>query len=127
MAARYSRLPLKNFNLPDEVDRDAKPTHGKSRDDHVDSAISSNNGSPTKRFCSGTLATDTWFWEVSALIFSAACLVAIGAILQAYKGQDVRHFYKGLTLSTIISILATTSKSALLFVMSAAIGQLKRR
>lgn len=125
MAARYSKLPLKKIELPNEASQRTDNRHRTSLNDPKDSTAISSNKDLTRRSCSGALAAYTWFWEIAALIFSAACLVAIGGILRAYQGHDVPHLYKGLTLNTIISILATTSKSALLFAVSAAIGQLK--
>lgn len=45
--------------------------------------------------------------------------------LTAFNGKPVPTLSHGLTLNTIISVLATSSKAALMFVISSALGQLK--
>ncbi|PLB49033.1 hypothetical protein P170DRAFT_357764 [Aspergillus steynii IBT 23096] len=68
---------------------------------------------------------DTWIWEITAMIFSTLCFVAIVAVLGAYDQKASPSFPKGLTLNTIVSILATGSKSSLLCMVGTSIGQLK--
>jgi hypothetical protein len=59
------------------------------------------------------------------MIFSIGCLVAIVLVVGAYDGKRIPQFVSGLTLNTIISVLSTASRSSLIFVASAIIGQLK--
>lgn len=71
------------------------------------------------------LILDTWFWEIVSITFSAACFIAICSVLLGYDQKAMPNFPTGLTLNTIVSILATASKSALLCMVGTSIGQLK--
>lgn len=73
----------------------------------------------------GTLRLDTWFWELFAVSFSVLCLTAILCILLVYDGKASPSLPRELTLNTIVSVLATASKSSLAFAAGTAIGQLK--
>ncbi|KAJ5153921.1 uncharacterized protein N7500_009360 [Penicillium coprophilum] len=64
---------------------------------------------------------DTWLYELCALVFSLACFIAIIAVLWAYDQKSTPTMWQGLTLNTIVSILATASKSSLIFVVGDAI------
>jgi len=68
---------------------------------------------------------DTWLPEVLGIIISASCLIALAAVLFAFDGQSSPQLRWGLTLNAVISILATASRTALLAVVAATIGQLK--
>ncbi|KAK5690875.1 hypothetical protein LTR97_012038 [Elasticomyces elasticus] len=68
---------------------------------------------------------DTWAPELIAITFSTACLVAIAAVLFVYKDKTTPHLPYDITLNAVISILATASRSLLIFTVAAAIGQLK--
>jgi hypothetical protein len=68
---------------------------------------------------------DTWTCEIVATTFSIGCLVAITAVVGAYDGERIPQLVSGLTLNTIISVLSTAARSSLVFVVSAAVGQLK--
>jgi hypothetical protein len=72
------------------------------------------------------LLLDTWTCEIVATTFSIGCLVAITAVVGAYDGKRIPQLASGLTLNTIISVLSTVARSSLVFVVSAAVGQLKR-
>ncbi|KAK5951158.1 hypothetical protein OHC33_007911 [Knufia fluminis] len=69
--------------------------------------------------------TDSWCPELSALVLSSTCTIAIYAVLGAFDGKPNPSFKYGLTLNALISILATTSKVALIFAVSNALSQLK--
>lgn len=71
------------------------------------------------------LTQDTWFNEVFLMVFSFFAFLAIIVVLAVYDHRPVPDFKYGLKLNTIISILAIASKSSLIFVVSASIGQLK--
>ncbi|KAK5754172.1 hypothetical protein LTS12_015698 [Elasticomyces elasticus] len=68
---------------------------------------------------------DTWAPEIIAITFSTACLIAIAAVLFVYKDKTTPHLPYDITLNAVISILATASRSLLIFTVAAAIGQLK--
>lgn len=71
------------------------------------------------------LVLDTWFSETLAICFSLVCFIAIVAVLSSYDGKQPPKLTYGLTLNTIVSILATACKSSLLFLVAESIGQLK--
>ncbi|KAJ6021486.1 hypothetical protein N7540_006990 [Penicillium herquei] len=68
---------------------------------------------------------DSWSSEAIAICFSVACFIAIFCVLQIYNGQPKPLLPKGITLNTIVSILATASKSSLMFVAGECIAQLR--
>lgn len=80
-----------------------------------------------QRVCVRTrlLYYNTWLSEIVAMMFSIACIVALGIILLVYEGQATPHMRFGLTLNAIVSILATGARATLIFVVASAIGQLK--
>ena len=71
------------------------------------------------------LLFDTWLHELVAICISICCLVAIGGVLKAYDQRTSPQLKYGLTLNAIISILATASKSGLVFAVASSISQLK--
>ena len=68
---------------------------------------------------------NSWFFEASAMIFSAVCLLTVAVMLCVYDGKAQPKMPYGITLNAIVSILATSSKSGLLCAVAGAIGQLK--
>ncbi|PWY69787.1 hypothetical protein BO70DRAFT_382492 [Aspergillus heteromorphus CBS 117.55] len=72
-----------------------------------------------------SLILDTWFWEIISLGFSITLFIVIVVFLKVYDQHEMPTFPLGLTLNTIVSILATGSKSSLLCMISTSIGQLK--
>ena len=68
---------------------------------------------------------DTWFYEIFAIGFSLACFISIIGVLAAFNQEPAPSLSYGLTLNAIISILATASKSSLIFAVGECIGQLK--
>ncbi|KAK5739083.1 hypothetical protein LTR17_005603 [Elasticomyces elasticus] len=68
---------------------------------------------------------DSWAPEIIAITFSTACIVAIAAVLKFYEGKSTPRLPYGITLNAVISILATASRSLLIFTVAAAIGQSK--
>ncbi|KAJ5087256.1 hypothetical protein N7456_010872 [Penicillium angulare] len=71
------------------------------------------------------MTLDSWSPETLAICFSIACFVAIFYTLHVYNNKPQPEFPHGITLNTIISILATGSKSSLLFLVGECIGQLR--
>lgn len=72
-----------------------------------------------------SLTSDTWFYEIIAINFSILCFVATICVLWVYDQKPVPLFSYGVTLNTMISILATGCKTSLVFLLGGSIGQLK--
>lgn len=68
---------------------------------------------------------DTWTCEVVALIFSIGCIIVITIIASFYNGKPASQLPTSVTLNTMVAVLSTSARSALMFVASAAVGQLK--
>ncbi|KAG9526862.1 hypothetical protein KCV07_g174, partial [Aureobasidium melanogenum] len=79
---------------------------------------------PAQRFTATTLNT-LWILEIAGVIVSIACLTAIVVILAIHDGQPFSSWKFYLSLNTVISILATTSKTTVLVAVTAAISQAK--
>jgi hypothetical protein len=71
------------------------------------------------------ITLDTWAPEILSLFISAASIGAIAALLGWYKGKRSPELPYGITLNAIVSILATISRSMLIFAVSMCIGELK--
>jgi hypothetical protein len=71
------------------------------------------------------ITLDTWAPEAVALFISAASIIAITVILAHYEDEKSPEMSYGITLNAIVSILATASRSLLIFAVSMCIGQLK--
>jgi hypothetical protein len=71
------------------------------------------------------LVFDSWVCEAIVMALSIGCLAAIALVVNAFDGQAIPQFTAGLTLNTIVSVLSTTARSGMIFVVSASIGQLK--
>ncbi|KAL8327964.1 hypothetical protein RB597_004006 [Gaeumannomyces tritici] len=73
------------------------------------------------------LRRDGWFYEVAALIFSAACVGAMVGVLAAIKDRPVREWtaVTVITPNAVVSLLSTLCKAALLAAVASCIGQLK--
>ncbi|KAI0521810.1 hypothetical protein F5B22DRAFT_594165 [Xylaria bambusicola] len=66
-----------------------------------------------------------WVTEITASLFSAACLVTISILLVIYHGRPVTSFPDGITLNTVVAVLTAAYKTALLYTVSSAIEQTK--
>jgi hypothetical protein len=71
------------------------------------------------------ICLDTWIAETVACIFSIACITAIASILYVYDDRPIPRFPSGVTLNTIVSILSTSARSAIISTVSTCVGQLK--
>ncbi|KAL1590270.1 hypothetical protein WHR41_01383 [Cladosporium halotolerans] len=71
------------------------------------------------------IVLDTWICEIIAVLFSSACIIAIAAIVYVYDDKPIPRFPSGLTLNTIISILSTSARSAIIMTVSTSLSQLK--
>ena len=68
---------------------------------------------------------DSWWPEVAALTVSFAFLVETTIILRYYNGNPVSRLPLGLTLNTMLALLAAGSKSSLIFSVAATMSQSK--
>ncbi|PPJ50404.1 hypothetical protein CBER1_06978 [Cercospora berteroae] len=66
-----------------------------------------------------------WWFEVLGMVTSVAALLAIFGILFAYSGEPLSAWKAELRPNTIVAVLSTLSKSAMLMVVAQCIGQLK--
>ncbi|CAG7995224.1 unnamed protein product [Penicillium salamii] len=71
------------------------------------------------------ITLDSWLLESIAVAVSMGCFIAIAVVLYIYDGEVRPEIGHGINLNTIVSILATGSKSALVFAVGESIGQLK--
>jgi hypothetical protein len=71
------------------------------------------------------LVFDSWIGEAIVMALSMCCLVAIAVIVTLYYGKPLPQWRGGVTLNNVISVLSTTARSGMIFVVSATIGQLK--
>ncbi|PKX90088.1 DUF3176 domain-containing protein [Aspergillus novofumigatus IBT 16806] len=71
------------------------------------------------------LFLNTWSFEILSIVFTAACFITLCCLLLIYNLKRSPDLPQGLTLNSIVSVLATAAKSSLLFSISNAIGQLK--
>jgi len=68
---------------------------------------------------------DGWAFEIGCWIFSLLCLGSIVALLLVYDGKSAEPLPYGITLNTLVSILAVLCRLALLSPVTQAISQLK--
>jgi len=71
------------------------------------------------------LVNDQWLAQTFAALAAVACLVTTAAVLQYHDGKPAPEYRWSITLNTIISILATIAKAAMMFTVSDCLGQLK--
>lgn len=76
----------------------------------------------TGKFLTGK---DSWLWEITSLIFSAACVVAMVGVLIGVQGTSLSAWHLLIAPNTVISALATASKTSLLLPVTESISQLK--
>lgn len=65
-----------------------------------------------------------WIPEIAGILASASLLIALTILLAIYDDKAVFD-WKGVTLNVVVSVLSTSSKSALLFSISELISQWK--
>ncbi|KAE8167833.1 hypothetical protein BDV40DRAFT_311337 [Aspergillus tamarii] len=76
----------------------------------------------TGKFLAGK---DSWLWEITSLIFSAACVVAMVGVLIGVQGTSLSAWHLLIAPNTAISAPATASKTSLLLPVTESISQLK--
>lgn len=77
---------------------------------------------PAQRVTTTTVNT-FWILEIAGVIVSIACLTAIVVILAIHDGQPFSSWWFYLSLNTVVSILATTSKTSAVLAVTASISQ----
>lgn len=80
---------------------------------------------PTKKH--STLVLGDWIWEFAAAILSFTCLAAAVVVLSVYHGKPLSkwNFLFDANPNTVIAILSTLSRTALLVPVASCISQLK--
>lgn len=68
-----------------------------------------------------------WWWEIAAVVFSIACMVAAVVLLANINDTRLSTWSFYFQPNTVISILTTLAKSAILFSVSTCLSQLKWR
>lgn len=71
------------------------------------------------------LITNWWLWELASWLLAAASVAAMAALLGYYNNDVVPMWSYGVTINTLVSVLATTLKVGLLFPLAEAISQFK--
>lgn len=68
-----------------------------------------------------------WQWEFGASLFSLGCFAAVVGILAAYDTKSLAswNFVLNISLNTLIAILSTFSRTALMIPVASGISQLK--
>jgi hypothetical protein len=77
---------------------------------------------PSKAFHLGD-----WQWEIAAAIFSFLCVFAILIVLKVYQEKPLSswHFVDNITLNTVVALLSTFSRTALIVPVASCLSQLK--
>lgn len=71
--------------------------------------------------------TPWWWWEIAAVLFSIACMVAAVILLANINNTRLSTWLFYFQPNTVISILTTLARSAMLFSVSTCLSQLKWR
>lgn len=66
-----------------------------------------------------------WLYEMGAIVLSLFFMLAIIVVLKKIDGKPMSSWHMPLSPNTLIAVLSTLSKSAILFVISGCLGQLK--
>lgn len=114
------------------IDRQLSSSLSNSRDQqpnrfpsyNVSTPALQNRKSPSNTWKAGHLK-DGWLWDMSCIIFSAACIVSVVVLVFKLDGTWVSKWTFVLQPSTLIAILITAAQSSMMLVVSDIIGQLK--
>jgi hypothetical protein len=94
-------------------DRDVSRNHPKAR--------SRRHAENFKALWSG----EKWLWEITATILSIFTLAASIVLLGRYNGKPLHEWHLFISINTVISIMATASRTTLDFSMSSCLGRAK--
>ncbi|CAK1362457.1 unnamed protein product [Cercospora beticola] len=90
-----------------------------------DSGIFSVKSQERQSHRTSSASVGLWWFEVLGMATSVAALLAIFGILFAYSGKPLSDWKAILRPNTVVAVLSTLSKSAMLMVVGQCIGQLK--
>ncbi|KIX09221.1 uncharacterized protein Z518_00300 [Rhinocladiella mackenziei CBS 650.93] len=71
------------------------------------------------------MTTDTWWPELAALLCNVVCTMAIAVVLRVYEGHEVPRLPRGISLNTVVSLLASLSRSSLMLLVASSLSQVK--
>jgi len=71
------------------------------------------------------LFTDTWILEWASLTLAMAALATIGIVLLVYRQRNQADWKYSISLNTVLSVLATLMKGAMMLPVGSCLGQLK--
>lgn len=80
---------------------------------------------PKRPFLKTTFFRDKWLWEMTCIIFSIACVIAITILSSRLDGSWVSKWSFFLQPSTTFSILITAAQSSMMVVVAEVLSQLK--
>ena len=66
-----------------------------------------------------------WWWEIAPILLSIMCTFAMVIVLARIEDTPLDDWKFSIQLNSLIAILTTTSKAAMLVAVTTAIGQLK--
>jgi hypothetical protein len=75
-------------------------------------------------FWNDTLS-DWWWWELGSVLLSCACFAAVVIMLWMVQERSLSSWRSVISPNTLVSILATVSKSSLMLAVAACLSQLK--
>lgn len=66
----------------------------------------------------------TWLYETSSLVFAMLSLIVLVVLLQCYDNKPGPQWYAGITLNTMVSIVSTSFRAAVVMPVAVCISQL---
>jgi hypothetical protein len=82
--------------------------------------LSSKPKSKSRNVC----LPQTWLYETASLVFAMLSLIGLIILLQCYENKPVPQWYAGITLNTMVSIVSTGFRAALIMPVAICISQL---
>ncbi|KAF4968409.1 hypothetical protein FSARC_4206 [Fusarium sarcochroum] len=68
-----------------------------------------------------------WWWDIAAVLLSVTCLIIVAEVLLLVNGKPLESWSFPIQPNSIISVLTTVSKSAMLVPITSCLSQLKWR
>jgi hypothetical protein len=136
-ALYINAMSLVSSGSPGETERDVEYAQNRSISPESccpsvsarQSQDASSTGRKDRLFTNKTgkflLGKDSWLGEITSLVFSAACVVVMVAVLINTQGMALTAWDLSIAPNTVISVLATVSKTSLLLPVTESISQLK--
>ncbi|GAB7360670.1 hypothetical protein MBLNU230_g0549t1 [Neophaeotheca triangularis] len=125
-----SLSPINDRNrasISDQEDTDTLPTEPKqpklqgAYDHHVDDEASARPRTPAR------FSLRDWQWEFVAAVFSLACVVAVIVLLIRFQDKALSSWEApyDMKMNTLVALLSTLSRTALIIPVASCISQLK--